>query len=94
MLHLHPPVQNWANEIEYQVLNYNYNELFQKIPIHHGGKKRGSSGRLSNFEIQYSGKEVMKLTVETNHNAIPIYKKRISHICKIWQICILLFVNI
>lgn len=65
LLHLHPPVQNWANEIEYQVLNYNYNELFQKIPIHHGGKKRGSSGRLSNFEIQYSGKEVMKLTVDT-----------------------------
>lgn len=66
LLLLHPPVQNWANKMEYEVLNYDYNELFQKIPLPYGrGKKRGSSGRLSNFEIQYTGKEVLKLTVDT-----------------------------
>lgn len=70
LLSFHAPVQKWANEMEYRILHYNYGNFFSDLG--QSVESKGAQGKLSNQKVQYTGKEVLRVTV-TELPAEPLY---------------------
>lgn len=62
LISFYEPIQQWANEMEYRILHYDYGNLFSELG--RGVDTKGAQGKLSNQEIHYTGKEVLRVTVD------------------------------